>query len=518
MRRAPKDLVVELSSGVLISSLATIHLLRNTPSHYIVHLDPPHSSSSQCARPIRGPLRNNDLGTCRHNGRPSLAQIGQIMTNHHWVKEPSIPVAPSQQALIIDLATDLLVGYFTGEYLHTRARSGLVFFHANKVWKILYIADNEVVVALRFKDQDAILSGSIPQFDRQDVGSSRVKLTSNPKRQLQTPSNRQIIIESFKNYLIIHAPLGNPVNSTLRLAFDTMLTEQDLTRDSCNDASRILIQTPIRLTRGELESVGEDLSRIGPRELESFLQKAIDSKFPIVMAKGTQPLKKSQKKKALEEEFRSSLDTQHAKAICRNIKEGKIKILAHFSTISATPHAEELIEKRAKMNALQLDELIKENIPRFKSAIQRKTAELLCLDCLLPRAKEVISELEDKPTCNRCGSGLLALVGSSDKNIHNLVSKKKSGKYLTQLEIERLAKARRTADLILSYGKRAIIALTIIGIGPQTASTILASMHTKTSAFYYDLLKAKIHYITTRELWDKTPRAKSLANRGNFNN
>ena len=39
------------------------------------------------------------------------------------------------------------------------------------------------------------------------------------------------------------------------------------------------------------------------------------------------------------------------------------------------------------------------------------------------------------------------------------------------------------------------------GIGPQTASRILAEMHDDEEAFYRDLLEAKIRFVTTRQFW-----------------
>ena len=73
---------------------------------------------------------------------------------------------------------------------------------------------------------------------------------------------------------------------------------------------------------------------------------------------------------------------------------------------------------------------------------------------------------------------------------------------LTKEEREELAKARRAADLVLSYGKRAIIALSVYGIGPQTAARILARMHTDEDEFYRDVLEAKLRFVTTRPYWD----------------
>jgi ATP-dependent Lhr-like helicase len=56
--------------------------------------------------------------------------------------------------------------------------------------------------------------------------------------------------------------------------------------------------------------------------------------------------------------------------------------------------------------------------------------------------------------------------------------------------------------LILSYGKQAVRALEVKGVGPETASRILGKMHPNEDEFYMDLLKAKIQYLRTREFWD----------------
>ena len=54
---------------------------------------------------------------------------------------------------------------------------------------------------------------------------------------------------------------------------------------------------------------------------------------------------------------------------------------------------------------------------------------------------------------------------------------------------------------MLSYGKKAVVAQTVYGIGPQTASRILAEMRDDEEAFYRDLLEAKIRFVTTRQFW-----------------
>jgi hypothetical protein len=56
--------------------------------------------------------------------------------------------------------------------------------------------------------------------------------------------------------------------------------------------------------------------------------------------------------------------------------------------------------------------------------------------------------------------------------------------------------------MVLSYGKKALEALEVHGVGPVTAYQILSRMHATDKDFYSDLLKAKIHYMRTRQYWD----------------
>lgn len=74
---------------------------------------------------------------------------------------------------------------------------------------------------------------------------------------------------------------------------------------------------------------------------------------------------------------------------------------------------------------------------------------------------------------------------------------------LTEDEVKNLTRARQTADLVAVYGRKAVVAQAVYGIGPQTASKILARMHDDETAFYADLFDAKLRYITTRPYWDR---------------
>jgi len=144
------------------------------------------------------------------------------------------------------------------------------------------------------------------------------------------------------------------------------------------------------------------------------------------------------------------------------------------------------------------------NVERMKRAIMARKVSLLCLSCGNEIEEKRIIGLSEKIVCEKCRSGLLAALrrGQDPKMIKDILKQRLDGKELTPDELEQLTHARRTADLILSYGTKALISLQVRGIGPETAFRILGKMHYDEDEFYMDLLKAKIQYLRTRPYWE----------------
>ncbi len=113
-----------------------------------------------------------------------------------------------------------------------------------------------------------------------------------------------------------------------------------------------------------------------------------------------------------------------------------------------------------------------------------------------------MGDLPDHPSCTACGSRLLAPLFWSTGYVGGVLAKKRRGEVLDENEQKALVNARRSADLVISYGRRGVVAQSVYGIGPQTASRVLAKMHEKDAEFYKDLLEAKLLFIATRPYWN----------------
>jgi len=168
-----------------------------------------------------------------------------------------------------------------------------------------------------------------------------------------------------------------------------------------------------------------------------------------------------------------------------------------------TPLAYHILNKFSETPEMAAPESIrKQNTERMKAALQSEYAQLMCMACGKEQPQLRVQALNDQPKCLDCGSGLLAVL-----NKHRLASLSVTKKWfgdqpLTEEEQKILTRTRRTADLVLSYGKRGVMALLTWGVGPQTAAQVLAKMHKREEDFYTDLLQAKLKYIQTRPFWD----------------
>jgi ATP-dependent Lhr-like helicase len=198
------------------------------------------------------------------------------------------------------------------------------------------------------------------------------------------------------------------------------------------------------------------------------------------------------------------VDLKKAKEIMGGVRTGNMKVCTFLSHEKPTPLAYHMLAKFSDLSELMAPEgLLLSNIDQMKKSTESRIPLLLCISCGHWTHEKRVRELPEEPNCPKCGSKLLApLYPSQDADrVSKIMKKRHKGEQILPEELKEITQARRTADLVLSYGKKAIIALEVKGVGPETASRILGKMHPKEEDLFMDLLKAKIQYLRTREFW-----------------
>jgi ATP-dependent helicase Lhr and Lhr-like helicase len=205
---------------------------------------------------------------------------------------------------------------------------------------------------------------------------------------------------------------------------------------------------------------------------------------------------------ALQETGRDLIDMRRAKELLVSVAEGRVKVESFLSDENPSPIAYHILYRYLDVPELVApDSLAKTTMERMKLSIYGTSVHMVCMKCGAVQGPSTIGDLPEEPTCTACGTGLLAPSFWASDNVEALTLRRLKHEVLSDDEKSELAKARRSADLVLSYGRRAIVAQAVYGIGPQTAARILARMDEEEESFYRELLEAKLKFITTRPFW-----------------
>jgi ATP-dependent Lhr-like helicase len=518
----------------------------------------------------------DSLNELRFDAEGKALRKGRKTRTYYYENLSMIP--DERRYPIVNVISDRRFGTLGDEFMALHARVGLNMIVKGKVWRIVKIEEETgIVYVIPSEDPLAAIPGwdgemiALPFDLAQQTGRMRDKLrealkeTTNVetaaekaakdlsihredlveaareveeqiKQGAPLPTDKQIVIEAFDKYLIIHACFGEIVNRTLGGVFDTVLSDQEIIIGWWNDGYRLLIEARHKLSQQELEKLSKTMFSLTDEEVEHAFSEYLEGKFPfsykmkfVAERFGALPRGKTMGPKRLEqlprqfgntpiydetirEAMLEKVDVSKAKEIMQNIRNGKIKVSTVYRTEKPTPLAYHILEKFSDVSELMAPEhVLLSNIEKMERAIDARTAKLLCMQCGEWTAEEKIGTLPEYPQCGKCGSKLLSLLYFSQdaKHLAEVLKKRREGNELSDEDLKELTQARRKADLILSYGKKAITALEVKGVGPETAFRILGKMHVKEDQFYMDLLKAKIQYLKTREYWEskeKQPR------------
>jgi len=342
------------------------------------------------------------------------------------------------------------------------------------------------------------------------------------------PTNDRVLIEGFDRYIIIHTHFGDVLNFTLGEVIEELFRRQGLVRMWWWDSYRILYEMTADTADLDLEDLflkqvfGVDepvlggachgvLHRHFPWELQ---MKQIAERFGA-LSRGR--LMYGGAMKELQVRFRLTpiydetireaqverADFEGVKKIFKRIKERNMEVRFFRSKDKPTPLAYHLLYRHVDIPELIAPENVAaDNMARLRISIEGRAIDLLCFDCANLTTEITVASLPEHPSCQNCGSALLAPLFWSTGYVASVLRKKRTKQSLDEIEQKALTRARRSADLVIAYGRRAVVAQSVYGIGPQTASRVLAKMHESDDEFYKDLLEAKLQFITTRPYWN----------------
>jgi ATP-dependent Lhr-like helicase len=338
------------------------------------------------------------------------------------------------------------------------------------------------------------------------------KVKRHLKKGIPVPDNTLILVELFENFVIIHSPFGTKVNQTIGRLFSVLLTSKIGSSVALQtDAYRVILHVPIKISEEEIKELFSTDSEAIEPILSKTLKRTSLFKWRFmhvarrfgILSKDVQYIDRMIRtyeesivyREALKEVFRENLDIENTKKVFRDIKSGNLRVEtislpkpSPIGELGLKGYREVIVPERA-------DKMI---IQALKDRLSKKRLEVFCLYCADWSSSYRVGSIKDLK-CGKCGARMLSVLKKNEKDLKRIYKKFRAGEKISEEEKKEVVKMQTCANLVLSYGKRAILAFAARGIGPEVAKRVLPAKDEQ--ELYRNILKAERDFVRTKKFW-----------------
>lgn len=454
---------------------------------------------------------------------------------------------------VYDIIGRKSIGTLDEAFVVSYAQPGATFVTKGEIWEISEIGEDEIkVMPIQRKGEIPSWSGEeipVPFEVAQEVGKIRKKVSqaiesdskdvaiswlteSYPvdseaaaefvdliemqiKKDLPVPDDTHIVIEGDATVVVINSCFGHKTNDTLGRAITAVLSAKFGSSVASEiDPYRIELTLPRSVIAEEIAKTIMDLK---PEHLEPILEMTLKNttllRWKMVhVARKFGALSRDvdyqrismtrllsvfegtpMYREAIREIYQDRLDLPRAKLMLEEIHKGNIAITtSRLSPIGASGRG----GGRDVTSPEHADGAV---IELLKSRIMNDRVILFCVNCKKWKSLRAVARVPEQPECPICGSKMVAALKPWEEEEIKVVRKPEKKK--TAEDRRRTKRVFRNANLVLSYGKTAAIALASRGLGPETAARVIGKLRTDELEFYRDILKAEREYARTKRFW-----------------
>jgi ATP-dependent Lhr-like helicase len=455
---------------------------------------------------------------------------------------------------VYDTVSRRSVGALDEAFVVSFAHPGASFVTKGEIWEITEIDENEIkVVPIQRSGEIPSWSGEeipVPFEVAQEVGHIRneikmalesgsmqhaqcylfsnypvdteaaIELVDLINKQVDSnlpiPNDSTIIVEGDGAESIINACFGHKTNDALGRVMTAILSAKIGSSVAMEiDPYRIELTLPKNFLA---EEIARMLAELKPEHVEPILEMTLKNttllKWKMIhvarkfgaISKDADYQKISISKllgifegtpmyrEALREIYHDRLDLHRARYILKALHDGRISIAtSSYSPIGASGRG----GSRDVTSPEHPDSAV---IELLKSRIMNDRVILFCVNCRKWKSLRTVSRVPEHPECPLCGSRMVAALKPWEEDEIKVVKKAEGRKNAE--DRRRTKRVYRNANLVLSYGKPATIALASRGLGPETAARVVGKHQSEEQEFYRDIMKAEREYARTKRFWN----------------
>ncbi len=350
----------------------------------------------------------------------------------------------------------------------------------------------------------------------EEAASAFVKLI---KRQLAAhhpvPDERTIVVEGDGTYITINACLGHQANEALGRVLTALLSARLGTSVALDvDPYRIGLETPRPILPEEVAALlaGTDPDHLAPILEMTLKNTSLFTWRMVHVARRFGALRRDLDREvvslkrvlglfvdgvigeeAMREVLFDRIDADRAREVLEGLRAGKIAI----TTSSASPIGAE--GRRGGRDVTTPERADGAVIDLLKDRIMNDRVILFCVQCKGWKSLRMVKNVPEVPECPVCGSRMVAALKPWEEEEIRIVKKPEAAK--TPEDRRRTKRVYRNANLVLTYGKAAAVALASRGLGPETAARLMRNLRRDEADFYRDILKAEREYARTKRFW-----------------
>lgn len=367
---------------------------------------------------------------------------------------------------------------------------------AQEVGQIRGFIEEQVKNGREASDIAAELAGKYPA-DAETVALAIRETVEHVKKGFPAPTGNRILIEDWKDFVILHANFGSLANRALAQLIGHMLS--DKTGHSVVvqfDPYRIFVNTMGAANADRIMKLFEELKRMGNEDIRDTLirstiktgifkrrmvhvsrrfggiQKWVDLS-KVTLRKLLQSFEGTAiYDEALKETFTKDLDLEKTIEVLTAVSNGEIKVQKLEAVGETSPVARVGLEKVSMKTDLIPPERMKLIlIESAKARLLNEVRTFVCTKCWEYLEMIRLNDLPEKPACPKCGSTRLGVLRLEEGGVQSLVDKR--GEKLTKSERKINLQAMKTARLVSRYGKPAAVSLSGRNIQLSDAEGVL---------------------------------------------
>jgi len=437
---------------------------------------------------------------------------------------------------IFDMVSRRTVGTLDESFVVGWVHTGAIFITKGQLWRIIEIADGKLVVEPAKKSQGELPSWEgeqipVPFSVAREVGGIRRKrdiaayaaeqdgitfaekfLHEMDKNRSLIPTDNLITLENTDEGVVCNVCAGHKANEALGRVLSILISARHGTTVGLElDAYRMLLRLPSSLRAADVRDL---LLSLDPAHMPGIVRLAlkrtalfkwklvqIAKKFGAIDPDADYEKISIQRlleyfdgtvvqQEAYRELLMEYMDINAAITIVDLIVKGEIKVaIGPHSLIGAGG----LLSSRDQIPPPTADKAV---IETLKRRLAQDDVLLVCMNCRDWKSRTVVSRVPDHPKCPKCGARLIAALKPYEDELYTLIRKK------SKTQEERVIDQRllKNANIVLSSGKKAVIALSARGVGPGNTSRILSTM-AEGDDFYREIMKAERNFIQTHRYW-----------------